>query len=233
MDRKPLSWLDWVKLYISAPIAFYLCIQHWESRPADENCIKNNDCKGLLRTKLIKTISMAKAKKLAKQMDVTFNELILGLISQSIKVYFKNHGDNSTYISVTMPFTLQTIPKNPADYRYGNSFSSVLLYLNLHEDFHMAVHDAKKKYNFLKQSVLIPGYSMLMWFYGACMPSFWNDHIYRASGRKHSLLLSNVPGFLKPVSMFDGCEARRFISLGSATGSLTTSINLISVNKQA
>lgn len=79
-----------------------------------------------------------------------------------MKVYFKNRNDESKYISVSMPFTMNSIPKNPDYYKYGNAFSATPLYLNLHEDFNMACEDASKKTKFLKKSMLVTGYFILM-----------------------------------------------------------------------
>lgn len=93
---------------------------------------------------------MKRAKKKAKSMDITFNDLVVGLISQSLKVYFKKHKDDSTYISLSMPTTLKSIPKNPAEYVYSNKLSAITLYLNLHEDFNQACEDACKQTSFLK-----------------------------------------------------------------------------------
>ena len=52
-------------------------------------------------------ISMKKAKAKAKEFDpkMTFNDLILAIISTTFKEYFVKKGDESKYISVNFPFT--------------------------------------------------------------------------------------------------------------------------------
>lgn len=80
VDRDPPTFWQWMALYTSAPIAFYLCINYWESKKPDKTCI-NDVCHGILRTRVMEIISLKKAKKLSKQMDLTFNDLILGIIS--------------------------------------------------------------------------------------------------------------------------------------------------------
>jgi len=62
---------------------------------------------GKLNSKLSHQISMKKAKAKAKELDpkMTFNDLILAIISTTFKEYFVSKGDNSSYISVNFPFT--------------------------------------------------------------------------------------------------------------------------------
>lgn len=50
---------------------------------------------------------MKKAKLLAKKMGMTFNDIIMGLISKSLKEYFINHKDESKYVTVALPFTFK------------------------------------------------------------------------------------------------------------------------------
>lgn len=48
---------------------------------------------------------MIKAKALSKKMGISFNDLILGIVSSSLKEHFMAEGDNSDEISVAIPFT--------------------------------------------------------------------------------------------------------------------------------
>lgn len=65
---------------------------------------------GKYNAELSKQISMKKSKALAKTMGLTFNDLIMGLVSKSIKTHFIAQGDSSEEISVAVPFTFQSIP---------------------------------------------------------------------------------------------------------------------------
>ena len=51
------------------------------------------------------------------------------------------------------------------------------------------------------------------------------------TGKKYTLLFSNVPGYLKPVRLF-GQTARRMWYLGSMSGSGATSITMVSIDKR-
>ena len=47
------------------------------------------------------------------------------------------------------------------------------------------------------------------------------------SGAKHSILLSNIPGFLKPVSIKGG-KVKKLFAYGTGTGNISTSIMSLS-----
>ena len=48
---------------------------------------------------------MVKTKAKAKEMGVTFNDLVLGIVSKCVKAYFVEKGDNTEHISISVPFT--------------------------------------------------------------------------------------------------------------------------------
>lgn len=91
---------------------------------------------GKLHAKLAHQISMKKAKIVAKEMGngMTFNDLVLGMMSQALKQHFNEHKDESKYVSVSFPFTFNQIPLNPKDYKFGNNFAALTCYLPLESD---------------------------------------------------------------------------------------------------
>ena len=58
-----------------------------------------------------------------------------------------------------------------------------------------------------------------------------NAAVNREAGAKYTMLLSNVPGFLKPTSIF-GSQLKRLYYAGSGAGSITTGMYMVSVNKR-
>jgi len=60
---------------------------------------------GNYKSRLSKQISMRKIKSKAKEMGVTFNDLITGIVSKSLKMHFNEQGDTTDYISLGVPFT--------------------------------------------------------------------------------------------------------------------------------
>jgi hypothetical protein len=235
MDRRPPSFFEWLMIYSTIPLAWYLCVTYWESKRPDKNCIKKdrNYLSGVMKAGVTETISMKKAKEVSKKMGATFNDMVMALVSQTLAQYFKQKKDESTYVTASLPFSFGCIPHDHDEYTYGNSFSSCCLYLELKENFDDAIEEARKKSNFLKKSLLPAGFYTMTWLYNAIMPVKWASHIYDTSGKKQSILVSNVPGYVKPVKYFGGCPAKRFISLGTGSGNLATTINVISVTKRA
>ena len=43
---------------------------------------------GKINAKILQTVSMKKAKELGKKMGITFNELVMGIISKTVKQHF-------------------------------------------------------------------------------------------------------------------------------------------------
>ena len=108
--KKPRpSILQWMAVYLSLPFTWFQFLKFYFSRPRDENCIKKHPkyMTGRLNSKLSDMISMKKAKAKAKELDskMTFNDLILAVISTAFKEYFVSKGDDSKYMTVTFPFT--------------------------------------------------------------------------------------------------------------------------------
>lgn len=123
-------------------------------RKPDKNCIKPNGrfMSGDVRSVICKEVSLKKTKELSKKMNLTVNDLMLGITSKALKQYFDVQGDKSKDISVTLPFTFKVIPEKKRDYTYGNQFVSLTVYLKLIESLDEACAHAKKLMNGLKRS---------------------------------------------------------------------------------
>lgn len=93
---------------------------------------------GKLVGKICKPISLRLAKLEAKKLNITFNDFVLGIVSKAFKQYFVAKGDKSTYLTVSLPYSLETIPEKIEEYHASNNFASIILYLDLEEDFKTA-----------------------------------------------------------------------------------------------
>ena len=176
---------------------------------------------------------MKRAKDVSKDMGLTFNDLMLGIASVAMKKYFLSNNDHTKEISVAMPYSFNSIPKDMSKYKFGNSFASLTVYMPLEEDIMVACKAVKKRMDFVKKSMLPSGVYTLLWAYNIVFPYFWTNYVSRGSGCKHSLLISNIPGYVKPVTYAGGCKVKRSFFLGSGSGSLATSIGIISCYKRA
>jgi hypothetical protein len=106
------------------------------------------------------------------------------------------------------------------------------MYLDLKDNFKEACLAVKKKTNQLKNSLLPGGAYTLLWFDTIFLPNWVVNYIFYDSGSKLTLLLSNVPGYQKPV-YYGGKPAKKFFSLVSGAGNCATGISVVSMVKSA
>ena len=105
------------------------------------------------------------------------------------------------------------------------------MYLDLEEDFETACRKAGNKMNKLKNSLLPPGFFLLLWYYSKFLPQAFVNYINHSGGKKHSLIISNVPGFVKPTH-YGGGPIKKFWFLGTGTANLTTFLSVVSMHKR-
>ena len=125
---------------------WYESLKYYYSHKYDRNCIKKHPryLTGKFQGKIVKPIALDKAKVAAKKLDCTFNDLVLGIISKALKLYFKEKGDDSSYVTISVPYSLNTVPNRVEDYKACNSFASLYVYLDLEEDLKTACLKAAK-----------------------------------------------------------------------------------------
>lgn len=130
-----------------------------------------------------------------------------------------------------MPFSFKAIPESKDDYTYGNQFVSLTIFLKLVGNLEKACEMAKQMTKKLKNSTHSAAMKTLVEFYSYFMPAAWVEMVAKESGSKHSILLSNVPGYIIPVK-YGGERAKRFFFMGTGTGNICTAITLVSIEKR-
>lgn len=229
---RDLNLFQWFMIYITAPYQMFNILKSWVSRKPDVNCIKQHGSymSGRLKSKNVLTISTPKAKELAKKNSSTLNELFLAILSTTLKEYFCEKKDESTHVTVSVPFSFRTIPKRIKDYVYCNKFASMCIYLGLESSLNSAIKMAKDlSENQIKRS---PGGSFfLAKMYVKLMSITSLAKFNLKFGTKHSFIFSNVPAFVMPTHLC-GMELQRIYLLITGTGPLATGISLISVTDQ-
>ena len=103
--------------------------------------------------------------------------------------------------------------------------------MKLIENLEEACQHAKKLMNDLKRSSQPGAFYTLLEFYGCFMPQWWNKHISESSGAKHSIMFSNVPGYVKPTYYLGGL-VRRFFYSGVGSGNISSGIVIVSMLKR-
>jgi len=103
-------------------------------------------------------------------------------------------------LTVNLPYSLETIPEKIEEYYASNNFASLMVYLDLEEDFKTACQKVKKSMDGIKKSLLPIGTATLIEFYVNFLPQFVLEDFSRGTGSKCSIVISNVPGYMKPVT---------------------------------
>ena len=231
-DLPAPSFAQWALIYLTAPYQWYNVIKHWKARGDDRNCIKRRVLlTGEQKSKMATIISLKKAKQVAKDNGISYNDLMLAIVSQSFRNHFDQQGDNTSTITIAMPFAFYKIPRDPDHYTIGNRFATLCLYLDLHSDFKAACADAKKKTDQIKKAMIAPGLFSLLWLYGNVLPTAFYNHVFVEAGAKCTALVSSVPTFSKPFTMFGG-QTKHITCPGTGTGSMATTVNISSLNKR-
>lgn len=105
------NFLQWCIIYLTAPLTWPGALKHYTGKKADKNCIKPNGryMSGKINSVLSPEVSLKKTKDISKKMNMTVNDLMLGITSKVLKEYFVLQGDSSSELSITLPFTFKVI----------------------------------------------------------------------------------------------------------------------------
>ena len=172
-------------------------------------------------------MSTGKIKALSKSKGCTINDVVLALISTSLKDYFVKHGDETGHVTLSVPFTFRSIPQNKWNYKFCNQFAAMQIRLDLEAKFDDAVKRAQKMArNQLKK---FPGAMfLLLKLYVKCFTLKRISKLTMDYGEKHSLVLSNIPGLVKPIHLC-GNQISRLYIIPTSMGTLASGFVLFSV----
>lgn len=155
---------------VTALYAFY-CFLVWRT---DVNCLKQKNVK--LVGKKVNSISMpldvASLKKIGAHFNkATINDVVLALVSVSLKEYFVKHQDTkNTTVNMLTPFSLRKLPDTIEEHKLVNDFTLMCFTLDLTTDFEKAIGLVQKQTHALKKSIYPFGVLSLSQFIAA-LPS--------------------------------------------------------------
>ena len=114
--------MQWCLIYLTCAFTWPKALMHYLGTKDDRNCIKPHGVymSGNINSVLSPVISVKKTKALAKKMNFTINDLMMGITSKVLKEYFVSQGDETPFLSLTLPFSFKQIPEDSKDYVYGN-----------------------------------------------------------------------------------------------------------------
>lgn len=108
----------------------------------DQNCIKppEPELDGVKRNAITKAYDVNTMKKIGKHFNGTINDVVMALMSMSLREYMRKHDDlSSKSINCLMPFSLRPLPKSIESHRMTNDFSSLCFTLKLFGSFEEAI----------------------------------------------------------------------------------------------
>ena len=96
---------------------------------------------GKKHNSICKPFDVSTLKKIGQHYNkATINDVVLALISVSLKQYFVSHNDTAnTTINMLTPFSLRKLPDTPEEHRLVNDFTLMCFTLQLTHEFEKAV----------------------------------------------------------------------------------------------
>ena len=91
VDRKPVTFLQNMMIYITLPFGIYQTLKHYYSRPMDVNCIKKERyyLTGKYVSRNSPEISIKKLKQLSKKNSATLGDVMMSITSVVLNDYFE------------------------------------------------------------------------------------------------------------------------------------------------
>lgn len=176
---------------------------------------------GLMNIHTPKMIDFRLLKALSKKINVAINDIVMSSLSTSMHKIFKDHGDTSDSINISIPANIRfKFYPTPEDVKLENKFAAIPLTVPLAPSMEEAYPIVKKASKFIKT-----GFSSVCFVYGTyltqkitsmmlakCLVRQFIDLI----SEKNTLAFSNTPGPIKPFQYYDK-DGRKIRTIQSST----------------
>lgn len=157
---------------------------------------------------------------------------MLAIGTTTLKRYFMKMKDETEYISLSCPFSFKNVPRNINDYVYENDLTVGLsLYVKLTDNVEEGIIQSKKIMNDMKYSFVPMASFILMSLYRMFASTETNAKQLVGAGKRHTMLWSNIPGYMKTVK-YAGQKARRMYFIASSAGTMATGLVMMSFDKR-
>jgi len=176
---------------------------------------------GVSSKSISEVFSLSKFLNMAKKLKITFNDLILSMISSATKKLIKKHYmdkyGNLNKLSCLIPIGDRGIPKSLHDLVIHNDSHGVVSLLELIDD-PLNPKETKKISSEMNSSVRNYAYTfanlICIRFMNTFVPTWLTHQFYRFASRKYDILVSNVPG-PKTNLIYNGDEMKEIIPFTS------------------
>jgi len=147
-----------------------------------------------------KNYSLGSAKQLAKKLKITFNDLMLCLVSKAFSRYgHENKGFDYMRMNYAIPLGLKNMPKDPSEVQLSNDVMAVVTALDRIDDIPkecMKIHNEVNRT--VKNSARIKTLTSLQTIIDF-FPNFIKDSMTTKLKNSITLCVSNIPGPTVPV----------------------------------
>lgn len=228
-----MSWFKNLFIYMIKPLTLTYAFLFFFIWSTDVNCVKPSSVhlEGKKNNAVSKPLDLGKLKAIGKSFDnATINDVVLSLISTSMKEYMRKHDDmESKSINMLIPFSLRALPKRMADHKLWNDFSVLCFTLKLSSTFEEAIAGIKKQTSGMKNSLYPFGTNALTQFI-AWFPGIIGQLIMMWVVSKATIVMSNVPGPKNGLHWkTHNIKAIGFIALIPGLGDLAFGISAMSM----
>lgn len=135
-------------LYLLKPLTLMYAFLWFFIWSTDENCIKGPKIRlaGKKNNAICKPFDLQTMKRIGAHYNkATINDVVLSLLSVSIREYMRNHEDmTAKSINMLVPYSLREVPKRKEDHRIENDFSCLCFTLKLCATFSDAIAIVQK-----------------------------------------------------------------------------------------
>jgi diacylglycerol O-acyltransferase / wax synthase len=196
--------------------------------PTDTNVIKQFDkLDGKKDNAVCKHMSVPALKKIAKQHNVTINDVVLSIVSSSLRQYLERRNDkNLDAINLLMPFSTRALPKSISEHQLENDFNVISFTLPMAATHTETISRISKATKALKKSIYPFAVKALTeiiaWF-----PGIIGQLVMMWVVSKATVVLSNVPGPKAPLK-FGKYNSRALVGLIPGLGDLAVGISALS-----
>jgi hypothetical protein len=175
-----------------------------------------------------KQYELETALKRCKQLNITFNEMIMSVISSSLNKTFKEMGYTDVFkIDGLMSVGGTPLPKGVSDINMGNHSTAIHIELPAIDDFNTEHHKVSQTLRkILKHIGIANANKGIMNFLQEFLPMDLNNTLGDNSLARNDIFCSNVPGPTQHL-IYSGCTIRSIYPLISA-GRLKTFIPVVS-----
>ena len=141
-------------------------------------------------------ISIELLKIKAKELGATLNDVLLTVLSLSLKQYLLEYTDDkkTSELWLSCPFSLRPPPRSELDFGFDNEFAVLPIKLRLVNDYKSGIKVVSRDMNAVKKSIVPFGFLYIAKIIMAVPNQFLRNFFISLVSDRMTFVFSNVPG---------------------------------------